>query len=130
MTYADPAKRYVKEREWRLAHAEQTYAYQKAYQLTHRPELNALARDRTARRYGILQDIKMESGCADCGYKEHPEALEFDHVRGEKLFTISASMARSAAVMEAEIAKCEVVCSNCHHVRSAQRKESDEPWEL
>lgn len=75
-----------------------------------------------ARRRKILQDIKMERGCADCGFRGHPDALEFDHVRGEKLFQLGTAWGRPAEVVEAEIAKCDVVCSNCHHIRTAQRR--------
>jgi hypothetical protein len=29
-----------------------------------------------------IQSIKMERGCTDCGYREHPAALDFDHLPG------------------------------------------------
>ena len=65
--------------------------------------------------------IKLASGCVDCGYNEHPEALEFDHLPGmEKLFNISKNIRPWPQVL-AEIAKCEVVCANCHRVRTATR---------
>jgi hypothetical protein len=79
------------------------------------------ARDRRAqsqcqkRRRDILNAVKVEIGCKRCGYNEHPAALHFHHVRGPKLFNIGRSMGYSAAVMEAEIAKCDVLCADCHH---------------
>jgi hypothetical protein len=75
-----------------------------------------------ARQRAIIQTIKLTAGCADCGYKEHPEALDFDHVRGEKLFNISMKAIGSLKRLLAEIEKCDVVCANCHRVRTAQRR--------
>jgi len=45
--------------------------------------------------------------------------MDFDHVHGEKDGDISQLRWRvGAARLEAEIAKCEVVCANCHRERS------------
>jgi hypothetical protein len=78
-----------------------------ARRLEHRARLNA---------------IKLDRGCIDCGYRRHPAALEFDHLPGfEKSFTIGNIRAAWERV-EAEIAKCEVVCANCHAIRTEERK--------
>lgn len=75
------------------------------------------------RRQAILKEIKLSRGCMDCGYNVHPDALEFDHRPDEvKLFELSAAHKFSAEKVEAEIAKCDVVCSNCHRVRTAKRR--------
>lgn len=60
--------------------------------------------------------------CVDCGESD-PVVLEFDHVRGEKLASISQLLrsTRSWAVVEAEMAKCEVRCANCHRRVTAKR---------
>ena len=70
------------------------------------------------RRRAILSGIKQASGCVDCGYNEHPVALDFDHVRGEKEFTISDGLHRPWRDVLKEVNKCDVVCSNCHRVRT------------
>ncbi len=70
-----------------------------------------------------IQAIKVERGCADCGYANHPAALEFDHLPGfvkEHRIAQLANGAKRAKIM-AEIAKCEVVCANCHRIRTAER---------
>ena len=53
--------------------------------------------------------------CIDCGETDI-RTLEFDHVRGKKLHEISKMMSLgcSWSTIEAEIAKCEVRCANCH----------------
>jgi hypothetical protein len=64
-----------------------------------------------------VQAEKMRRGCHDCGYAEHPAALDFDHLPGEvKLFALSACWGRTLEEVQAEVAKCEVRCSNCHRV--------------
>lgn len=84
---------------------------------------------RFATQYGEKQErirqIKVEQGCARCGYNEHPAALEFDHLPGTvKLFNVGSMAAakRSWETIMAEIAKCQVVCANCHRVITAERR--------
>lgn len=57
--------------------------------------------------------------CVDCGLQLPPECMELDHVRGEKLFRLNVTSAKShsQAKIEAEIAKCDVRCPNCHRLR-------------
>lgn len=71
-------------------------------------------------RVEFLRDYKLAKGCADCGYKEHSCALDFDHRPGEvKLFEPSKLKTSGTwQQMLDEIAKCDVVCSNCHRVRT------------
>lgn len=58
--------------------------------------------------------------CVDCGETD-PIVLEFDHLR-EKKFGISAGLqGRNWQSVLDEIAKCEVVCANCHRRRTALR---------
>lgn len=59
--------------------------------------------------------------CVDCGEGDHV-VLTFDHVRGTKRFTIADRLytMRWERLLE-EIAKCEVVCANCHMRRTARR---------
>lgn len=56
------------------------------------------------------------SACADCGGSFHYCQLDFDHVRGDKLGCVPHMGA--AAAIRAEAEKCDVVCANCHRVRT------------
>lgn len=93
------------------------------YQIEWRQNNRQLSNDYT-RRYNrktrsVIDKIKLDAGCADCGYNEHPVVLTFDHVRGEKLFTIGDSVgSKSLQKILAEIEKCEVVCANHHALRT------------
>ncbi len=66
--------------------------------------------------------MSVKSGpCTDCRNKFHPHAMEFDHCRGIKSFDISRSPGKSLTRIKAEIAKCDLVCANCHRIRTASR---------
>lgn len=66
-------------------------------------------------------DYKLAKGCTDCGYNEDAWALEFDHL-GNKAFIISRHIqSYSWDKLKLEIDKCEVVCANCHRIRTKRR---------
>lgn len=62
--------------------------------------------------------------CMDCGIKYPSYVMDFDHVDGDdKLFSIGAGLtSQSLKKIIEEIAKCEVVCSNCHRIRTHERR--------
>ena len=61
--------------------------------------------------------------CVDCGELD-AVVLEFDHLR-DKSFDVAQSLPyRSWQSILDEIAKCEVVCANCHRRRTARRRGS------
>lgn len=55
--------------------------------------------------------------CVDCG-ETNPLALEFDHVRGKKKFSIAEYNHRGWDTIFKEIQKCDVRCSNCHKIKT------------
>jgi hypothetical protein len=63
--------------------------------------------------------------CVDCDNTDI-RVLEFDHVRGKKLGNISRMIGEgfSWKTIEAEIAKCEVRCANCHRIKTYERDKS------
>lgn len=65
-----------------------------------------------------LKEIKEASGCVDCGIKNHI-VLDFDHLKDKK-YNVSRMIHDrfSWAAIKKEIAKCEVVCANCHRIRT------------
>lgn len=80
-------------------------------------------KDREKRFREILKVIK-DAPCQDCGIKYPPYVLDFDHRPGEiKLFNVGrTSKAGSLKRLLEEIAKCDLVCSNCHRERTHNRK--------
>ena len=75
-----------------------------------------------ARRHADFKDfiaLAKDKPCTDCGGRFPTVCMQFDHRDpAEKLFAISQASQRSRAAVVAEIAKCDLVCSNCHAVRT------------
>lgn len=61
--------------------------------------------------------------CVECGERRIP-CLQFDHLR-DKVETIANAVSRGWSVkrIEAEITKCQVLCANCHAVKTAAQLE-------
>lgn len=68
-----------------------------------------------------LDEYKLSQGCVDCGYVEHPDALEFDHV-DPLLKSYHVSRNATMASVLRELKKCEVRCANCHNIRTRQQQ--------
>ena len=88
----------------------------------HRQRTNALKRQRVAEAQQLVLEYLGTRPCADCGERD-PVVLEFDHV-GAKRAEVSMLVRRGVlpAVPMQEIARCEVVCANCHRRRTAGRE--------
>ena len=61
--------------------------------------------------------------CMDCGVRYPLCATDFDHVRGKKLFGLNDATSHSLQKVKDEIAKCDVVCANCHADRTYKSKQ-------
>jgi hypothetical protein len=99
-------------------------AYKRAHYLANRERYLAAAARRknalVAERTAFLFEFFREHPCADCGQTD-PIILEFDHL-GRKEFTIAAGIrTRNWQAVLDEIAKCDVVCANCHRRRTSRR---------
>jgi hypothetical protein len=65
--------------------------------------------------------------CTDCQKTFDPVCMDFDHLpQFEKKWNICYMLRRHMRwkLIEAEIAKCELVCANCHRLRSKTRGRS------
>jgi len=67
-----------------------------------------------------LQGLKT-GPCRDCRQTFPPTCMDFDHL-SNKRFNIGNMKTRSRKQIRAEIAKCELVCSNCHRLRTETRR--------
>lgn len=67
--------------------------------------------------------LKTETPCADCSGQFHHAAMHWDHLPGQlkrlEVSTLVHRGARRAAIHE--MTKCELVCANCHAVRTYER---------
>jgi hypothetical protein len=70
-----------------------------------------------------LLSLKRGRPCTDCGRVFPPEVMQWDHLPGlPKFGNISTDLRkRSREEVLREIAKCELVCTNCHTIRTFAR---------
>lgn len=81
-------------------------------------------RERRKKKREYLAKLK-EKPCADCGEKYPHYVMEFDHVpeKGQKKFSVASggNWSLSAGPLKQELDKCDIVCANCHRVRTYNR---------
>lgn len=71
-----------------------------------------------------VNDYKRDKSCMDCGGSFPFPVMEFDHREGEdKDRGISYLVRRPVGLarLQAEMDKCDLVCANCHRIRTARR---------
>jgi len=106
-----------------------------------REHLNATVRKYRARRYlkeGQWRDespkarvlkawmVELKSKpCRDCGGTFEVCCMDFDHRKGTvKKYNVGSMFAHhySQKLIESELAKCDLVCANCHRIRTRNRR--------
>jgi hypothetical protein len=71
----------------------------------------------------MIESFK-EAPCMDCGVSYPAYVLEFDHRPEEdKSFNVSNGVVYGRKALLREIAKCDIVCANCHKTRTHNRKD-------
>lgn len=87
-------------------------------------------KDRTNRKRTIVKrklwEIKEKSGCIDCGEKYPHWMLDFDHKPGFEKIDSPTQIAHKYTWEKAlkELDKCDIVCPNCHRIRTYKRNQS------
>lgn len=113
------ARRASRTPEQIVAEAARDLAYQRA-----NPEVGARASKKSVNlkrtKFNLL---KSERPCYDCGGVFPPEAMDWDHRPGViKCFDIGTGLAsHSEEACIDEINKCQLVCANCHRIRTQAR---------
>lgn len=94
---------------------EQRVASNQRYYSKNREKVLGLNRQNKQRNAQHLAQVKQQRGCQTCGYNKCAAALDFHHL-GSKSFELSraATMGMSIQSLDDEIAKCIVLCANCH----------------
>jgi hypothetical protein len=111
MPYKDPEKRKQKNAEyfkkWYENNKEKQYSRIKLQQQKTRDE---------------VRQYKESNPCKDCG-KYYPYCvMDFDHLGDKKdIVSVLANKGSRKQVWE-EIEKCDLVCSNCHRIRTHNRR--------
>jgi len=82
------------------------------------------ARDRVmAKKTEWYRALKESSPCTDCGNFYPYYVMQYDHIGDDKVRGVAdlAGGGYPREMVLAEIAKCELVCANCHAIRTHQR---------
>ena len=76
------------------------------------------------RNYDFLIEFKKDKPCMDCGQLFPHYVMDFDHlpseVKKDNIAKIKNS-SLSVSILQKEIEKCELICSNCHRIRTWNR---------
>jgi hypothetical protein len=70
-------------------------------------------------RQDFLEFLKTQK-CKDCG-NDDCRVLEFDHLNDKKYNISRKKDAMTLKTMQTELDKCDVVCANCHRIRTCIR---------
>ena len=95
----------------------------KRWYINNKEKSHAGARRRWHEKKDYIRSRKLHP-CTDCKQSFHPCAMEFDHRDPTaKVHKLSSMSKYSLEFIIEEISKCDLVCSNCHHLREYSRKE-------
>jgi hypothetical protein len=90
--------------------------YNKEYYAARKEQrkIQVLARQKHIK--SVIREYKLAKGCERCGYNKSARALQFHHHNNDKAHNVARMVAQGRAIenIMIEIAKCEIVCSNCH----------------
>ena len=102
------------------AHCRTYYLEHKVIQKKQISDASKLRHSENIKKFWNLLCISV---CKDCGLKD-PRVLEFDHLPGyDKSLDVSRMLTSTYSwkTIEIEISKCDIVCANCHRIRTQIR---------
>lgn len=115
MPYKDKTKQRDAMRRW--------YARNRIEVLRKQAENREVAAERNKqsrrKKREWLNALKEANPCMDCGVSYPARVMDFHHVREEKIGNLGTMLSVSASweELKAEVAKCEIICANCHRLR-------------
>jgi hypothetical protein len=113
--------RYQENAESRRAKGREWYNQNKE-----RSKRNCIALLREKKLWIVQQ---MGGKCQDCGYEfaGRPEVAELDHRSGRNIPRNTSVTSLSWKKITIELNGCDLVCANCHHIRTLSRKKEHTP---
>ncbi len=116
----------TKQQKYKKKYYKKNKEYYKEYHEKRKEKYKVKRKEKYNKRKKYIDQIKLESGCVFCGYNEHPAALDFDHIDPLiKISNISNLLLGSLNSLQAEIAKCQVLCSNCHRIKTYEERQEN-----
>ena len=117
-----------KDRDQRLAYSKE---YGKGWYQQHKQEVIQKSKTKTKEIKAWYREYKEQLQCMICG-ENHPACLQFHHRnKEEKSFTIGKLAMRPTSKKRLldEIAKCDVLCVNCHAKLHWRETHETDSWE-
>lgn len=95
----------------------------KQHYLDHKEKYRETGRRRMKRLLDWFAEYKKGLKCSRCGFN-HPAALDFHHI-GKKDGEVLKILAQTKNIEKtlAEIAKCIVLCANCHRIEHYKERQ-------
>lgn len=92
------------------------YLYNKHWRKTHKEKCRQYDIESGKYYQKLLNELKLDMGCAICGYNKCSLALAFHHVESKykKCAIGYLWLRRRFPSIQEEIAKCVLLCANCH----------------
>ena len=110
-----------KDKQKRLEHNRK---YHKKWYKKNKDKVLADNLRRKERNRKYLRKIR-DVPCKDCGMSFPYYCMDFDHRPGTKKVKVLSRMARYGMdKVKAEVEKCDIVCANCHRIRTHKRRQS------
>lgn len=93
--------------------------------LNYAPRQQELLYERVLRARLFILEYISDKVCVDCGESDF-RTFEFDHRPDEKKVANISELIQGGRLnkIKEEITKCDVVCANCHRIRSFERENS------
>lgn len=79
-------------------------------------------RNRANKFREYLNNLKETTPCKDCGKFFPHYIMDFDHLKDKKFDVSAHGGSKSFDTLKFEISKCEIVCANCHRIRTHNRR--------
>jgi ribosomal protein L32 len=98
--------------------------YDRSYHARNSSTRVAQSRMRRAKLARFNAEMKAATPCADCGHFFHHAAMTWDHIPGVPKLADIANLVKGGMRRKffIELTKCELVCANCHAVRTWSRQ--------
>ena len=120
----NPEKWREQSRRYRERNADEKRGYANRWRADNPEAYRAEKRRFRTRRYLLIQEYQAQRGCLVCGCTD-VRCLEFHHRDpSTKLFAVSqAVVGKALKTIEEEMAKCDVICANCHRILHEEERE-------
>jgi len=109
MPYKDPEKQKAAQKAWYEKNKELTYYRSKSSR---------------EKRREVIRKIKESSPCVDCNISYPYFVMHFDHLDSSTKINKISALLQTKGIEDTlkEIEKCELVCANCHSIRTWKRQ--------